>query len=282
MSDFLGRLAARTLGLAPVVAPRLPSLFEPPAGPVALPAALTERPALGLEEEEHDAVPEPRPTPPRRPDTARGQREPAGEAPARTVPLRSAGRREREPTPDAAAAPRTAPPVPVSARVVPGAVEGPRGRVAPPSPARASRSAREGSLDGRATAGPEVRAPLGSATVGPVAAGLAPVPRAAREEPAKPARAAAASVPAQPPAPGSSLPSPLGSLAPSRLPHFPQLAALTTAGRRSEPPPRVEVTIGRIEVRATSTASAAPARRAAASSVPSLDDYLRRRDGRQR
>ncbi|HEX4954426.1 MAG TPA: hypothetical protein VF017_13620, partial [Thermoanaerobaculia bacterium] len=29
MSDFLGRLAQRSLGLTPVVAPRLPSLFEP-------------------------------------------------------------------------------------------------------------------------------------------------------------------------------------------------------------------------------------------------------------
>ncbi|HEX4953034.1 MAG TPA: hypothetical protein VF017_06540 [Thermoanaerobaculia bacterium] len=69
---------------------------------------------------------------------------------------------------------------------------------------------------------------------------------------------------------------------PPRLPHFPQLAALASAARRSEAPPRVEVTIGRIEVRATSTPSAAPARRAAGASAMSLEDYLRRRDGRQR
>jgi hypothetical protein len=48
------------------------------------------------------------------------------------------------------------------------------------------------------------------------------------------------------------------------------------------PAPVIQVTIGRIEVRATPPPGAAPARRPAAPAAPTLDDYLRRRDRRDR
>jgi hypothetical protein len=51
-----------------------------------------------------------------------------------------------------------------------------------------------------------------------------------------------------------------------------------------QPAPTIHVTIGRIEVRATApqAAAAAPARRASAPAVLTLDEYLRRRDGERR
>jgi hypothetical protein len=45
-------------------------------------------------------------------------------------------------------------------------------------------------------------------------------------------------------------------------------------------PPVVQVTIGRVEVRAASSAPA-PARHASRQQPTSLDDYLRKREGRQ-
>jgi hypothetical protein len=62
--------------------------------------------------------------------------------------------------------------------------------------------------------------------------------------------------------------------APASLPEVPQAPA---------PAPTIHVTIGRIEVRATAPqGAAAPARRASAPAVLTLDEYLRRRDGERR
>jgi hypothetical protein len=63
--------------------------------------------------------------------------------------------------------------------------------------------------------------------------------------------------------------------APAPLPGVPEAPAPAA--------PIIHVTIGRIEVRATAPqAAAAPARRASAPAVMTLDEYLRRRDGERR
>jgi hypothetical protein len=61
------------------------------------------------------------------------------------------------------------------------------------------------------------------------------------------------------------------------------LAAPPRLGRQ-EPPlaPTIQVTIGRIEVRATPAPAAAPASKPKPAPVPSLDDYLRQRNGGSR
>jgi hypothetical protein len=50
----------------------------------------------------------------------------------------------------------------------------------------------------------------------------------------------------------------------------------------AEPAPVIHVTIGRVEVRAAAPAGPAPARRPSAPAVPTLAEYLRRRDRRDR
>ena len=100
-----------------------------------------------------------------------------------------------------------------------------------------------------------------------------------------PAERSAARLDAPRPAPVGALPpvrpnAPLGAPAPSLgiRPFVP--AASHEQGRQEAPPPApvVEVTIGRIEIRAEVTAPKA-ARRATAPPVMTLDDYLRRREG---
>jgi hypothetical protein len=44
MSDYLTNIAAKALNLAPVVRPRLVSLFEPPTGMCGLPTGLEQGP----------------------------------------------------------------------------------------------------------------------------------------------------------------------------------------------------------------------------------------------
>jgi hypothetical protein len=50
----------------------------------------------------------------------------------------------------------------------------------------------------------------------------------------------------------------------------------------AEPAPVIHVTIGRVEVRAAAPAGPAPARGSSAPAVPTLAEYLRRRDRRDR
>jgi hypothetical protein len=124
MSDFLDRLIERSLGLAPVVRPRLPSLFEPPgldaaAGPEQTTEAAEPARASGPRAATMDA-----PVPPEFTDAPRSRRrapahefappvgdEPASHPPARpsrtaTTEIRSGESAPPEPRPHAGTSPQ--------------------------------------------------------------------------------------------------------------------------------------------------------------------------------
>ncbi|MGB7921980.1 MAG: hypothetical protein WCF57_01915, partial [Pyrinomonadaceae bacterium] len=73
------------------------------------------------------------------------------------------------------------------------------------------------------------------------------------------------------------------TVAQPRVTRYVEQKSATQAESRPAPEPTINVTIGRIEVRATTTAPATPpaaSRRQSADATPmSLDDYLRQRAG---
>lgn len=283
MSDFFSRLAARALGPEPAVRPRLPGLFEPTG--LAVPALV--EPASGRTEEEspslepaverHEVVrrvgaPPPPPLlgsvapalpaspapeerrslpPPVRTDAVTAVSPPSGpvsslpwgdvEPPALPPRLPSAETPGPVAPPPAPALPVGAPPeVRIRELVSPG-VAGPS---APPAMVPASPGAERRVVERRVV---ERRVEPGDAP----AVGGKPAP--------------------DPPAPPVAAPRVVRREAPGEVPVTPSPAP-------PSPSPAVRVTIGRLEVRAAPPPPARPARRAA-SSVMSLEDYLKRHAG---
>lgn len=260
MSGFLQRLAQRESGALAVMNPRLASWFEPQ------PAQTGMAPA-GFEPEQQDSAvadaPAVAPTAPA--------------APLRPAPAQQQ-LRELSPPPRRMAAPEPM----------------------PAAPKRAASPERHDSIVRAASAAPPAP-PLAMLQAAPKpraeAAAPLPVPPPARQETgarslpallAKPAqmRPAAADrapvkvAPQHPAAPSPALQASLVRMAPAAL-----LAARTAHARREPEPaaaPRtIEVTIGRLEVRAHQGVQPAPAARAKQSPT-SLDEYLARRNGEVR
>jgi len=179
-----------------------------------------------------------------------------------------------------------------SVEPAPPAEPGRAGRRTPAGTSRRSRLPASG--DAASTAG-SAEAPSGA-----VAAGAAPVepPAAAtvRPSPATSARMGATAVAAVATRPGATparahdeliavAPSPrrrLGAwVEPVTWPVAPDPAGDTEAGVEDEPAPAVQVTIGRVEVRASVPAPAVSPARPGPSPAMTLDDYLRRRTSRR-
>jgi hypothetical protein len=242
MSDFLDRLAVRAIGSGPLLAPRLPSLFEPLQRAPIMPVFEAGEATPPRRETAPAATVSPAAVPPRvahAPVTAT----PPGSAVARTV---------TDPTPApmpphaAASAPDTVTPrAPIAAATSPPVTER---AVPPPTPPRTA----------------DVRAPQ------PVR------PRHTRIE-ADPVQATTSA----PPTSGALLPASTpvfaAASAPARSSHAamrPPAAHTGTANASAEP--AVHVSIGRLEIRAA-PASTTPARRRDGPQPSSLDDYLRQR-----
>ncbi len=324
MSDFLGDLAARLDGTAPVLRPRLPALFETPAAEAGLPA-------------------------PRRqaePDEGFTVESVAHEAPA--VPSRPAPPQQRpsQPPPRAQAAPveRAADPFEPAASPKPASIANPPPLVPQPPPPRApfdtsaappaddpvdlpdtAPSPRK--LQRRRTpqiASGDVEEPVTASSRAPFAAERAPdvaadlpdiappparpqrrttrqrAPQIADESAPPPSRAPFAATPPVKTAPlaARETSATLASAAPQAVPDTPALPRLAPAPppfaplpapvqpspRRPQmqaPPreaaePTIHVTIGRIDIQASSAAPA-PRKARETSPVMSLDDYLRSR-----
>ena len=243
MSDFIDRLAARAIGGEAALAPRLPSLFEP----------LQRAPVMAMADEGEvsarvrdvspmlptAAVPPPRPPVP--------AHEPIEPRTARTEPAEQA----RLPLPECAVT--DAPPAPLLPP-----------RAAAPVRAMAAEPSRVTPVSERTATTPS--------SVSPRESRIAPI----RHEAAHPPTATGALLPAPAPVfattsglPASSQP---GRAAAMRHPRD------VPAGRasRTSSEPVVQVSIGRLEVRAA-PAVATPPRRRDGPQPSSLDDYLRQR-----
>jgi hypothetical protein len=281
-TDFLSRIAAKAVGAAPLVEPRLPSRFETrPEGPAETGPAWQEPLETEVEISAAPAVPARRRPAVELAATGPGPTEAEAADPvdeARPRSPREAGRAER------AAAAAQPPPLPT-----------PR-LVAVTEPAPASRRTEEAHAMAdvpRPLLVPppqaEPRKPPLSATPPP---DPEPFPPPARERgrPSPPAPEAAESdrpVPNRLEEPArSSRPQ---AVAPDLAIRMPEVRPRPTRGeiRAAEPappprPPVVNITIGRVEVRAP--AAAAPPPRPARPSRPepqSLADYLKQRGGRR-
>jgi hypothetical protein len=291
MTDFLTSLLERSRGLGLGLAPRIPSVFEPPgAGEPWLAGGETVLPA---------GTP-----PPSRP--------PSGSAAGDRIPARSREATPPDPGPGLggdAGGTGTGPPAAARSAIPPaGTVAPPAGTVAPRPAAAASDAERElladfavpragparrrlgpGIEPGTTAAPPAARirpaAPEEAAAYPPVpAAALGPAPP--REQPAtdrgsgsEPGGAALRAVEPLPPRPGTlTPPSPLS--VPLVLPERPRPAGVPAAMPAPAPKPTVHVTIGRVEIRAV-TAAAPPARRSPAARSTSLDEYLAQRNQRR-
>jgi len=289
-TDFFSHLLDRALEQAPVLQRRRPSLFEPTDAAGVSPALMGKAGGYGEEEPTAEMeLWEVRDAPAFQPTTAMPRRAAArsvmpipestgldsvrAEEPMRPVtPTGSEARQEsrRETTPPS----RPAQATPQSVRVVASSVVETIVEKEVEKPWPAIRSAHPS--EGR-TITPVVVAPLSPSPVRPVV-----VPTSRRDQPSetratprevsrKREMEAASARPAQAAAPSS-----------APLPHlpFPVVRSPSVPVREAPPPaPTIQVTIGRIEVRATPPA-AAPAR-AARSATPrlSLEDYLRSRSG---
>ncbi|HEV7661605.1 MAG TPA: hypothetical protein VGO55_17330 [Allosphingosinicella sp.] len=274
--DFLSRIAAKTVGAAPLLEPRPPSRFEarregadeaPPSWEDSAEAAVGAEPAgspsprRALVEAVANDI---------RPVTIESEDEaqPARPRKAETAPRRAAA---AQPPPPARASPaRMAQPAPASARdEAPLAVPDlPRPLLVPPAETRAT-DPLESAIASRPAFEPVVPAMREQDRGSP------PAPRAAASDVA--VRGAS-----EAPAPASH---PIGrarDLA-VRMPEIrPRpMRGEIRAAERSPPPPVVNITIGRIEVRADAATAAPPARPAQSPRTPpqSLADYLKRRGG---
>lgn len=249
MSDFLARLAARALGTEAVLVPRLPSLFEPAGGASALSAA----PLESAVEREAPA-----------PAAAHARQVAAVDIP----PAPHAASTMLAPAPlclpvterESFVPART--PHDVERRAsVPGDTVRSRGHEAPPVPPVAT-----------APHAPPLSPP--SPPVAPRSARIAPQRAMSVPTPAAPARASVQAAPAAAVASRASQPRSAASPAPPRpraqVPAMPAAPATETV---------VQVSIGRIEVRAA-PATSAPSRRRDEPRPTRLDDYLRQRSGK--
>lgn len=252
MSGYLQRLVLRASGEVPALKPRTPGLFEPPSQRAPAPMLLD----VGMEPSaDIGFTGEPRRPPPGGSDGHAGDEHTSAAAFSPAAVFQSAH------TGDSGEA--TRPPARVTQRVSAETVPQAASMLAPAPLARPATQAtiriqtRHPLLDSVSASRDRTAAP-------PQPAGPAPVP----------ARAALPLAPEQPQAP-TLAPGPV-ALAPSVL----QAAHAAPAPRAAAavPPPVIEVTIGRVEVRANMQAQAPqPAR--ARQQPTSLDEYLARREG---
>jgi len=270
MSDFLLRLAARSLSHISNVQPRLGSRFESPRASQAVTVADIE--VEELLEPQAPAVPISAATPPAREppiEPLRPLSSPAGEAsrqpsaePNVVVPAAPIANIRHVtqapiPAPAATALTRLPDPPPASNSISP-----------PPHSRELNRDTRHLQPARRASLRTEIHE-LGIVSQLPAADKYAAghLPHKSSIEPiAQQAEPKAVAIVAQPHvslprAPSSSLPA--GDLAPA-------------------PAPTVHVTIGRIEVRAVTSPAPAPSRPASKPAVTSLEEYLRERSGGRR
>jgi hypothetical protein len=276
MSGFFANLAARALDAKDAVRPRLPSRFEPAEAGPALPAAAIER-AVERERPEDgarrdgvaapvagDAVPQlvvprriaARSTPEPRADSAEGNDRPVAPPPlARTADAHAAGGTAAPATPHGA----------------------PRAPAPNPGAARTRAANEDDAPQSDHVVAPQIRRDSARAAVSKDAARRQPASeesaseseRAPAARTARPAAGDANIVPA-PPAAGAI--APRGLVTPERRP---------PAAVRHAPETRIQVSIGRVEVRAT--AQPAQGRRdSAPPAVMSLGEYLRSRAERAR
>ena len=320
MSDFLSQLTTRNRQTAPAIRPRLAGLFEPlqPAGSGLFPGTPAARHAMpgefAREEEWFGPMPASAGTsaPVAAPVAAHGLSEPipASATPPPALRLTQLPVSSANPVvPTSAAVPAGSPPMavppdqslarPLTHRATDG------GPVAPPAPVRAAaHSTAPAAPEPPRGAPPAARehtpaAGLPSRTQ-PLAAPpgmadqrqhtIAPTPNAPDRTPALPARPAAPAgpVPAQPaPLTPSTqrimLPPPRQAIL--AQPQVRPVTAPTPAPRPREPQreaePTIQVTIGRVEVRAVPAETPVRPARPAPLSL-SLEDYLRQRNGGRR
>jgi len=261
---FLRRLAERSLGAGPEpVQPRLPLVFEGPVEDVPLelerheevearPAERREPPRPVSPAPEVEAAP---PEPPRAEPAA-----PSPPPPAPVVrPAAEAPPAEPPPiVPPARVEPSTPPAPPPRAPVVPPAAEAPPAPPTPPAPPPSAAPAEPATAATPRAPAPPPAPPTPAPVVARV---VGDEPRASREEVRPPRRDGAAVEPV------------IGAQVQLGAPPAP------IAVPRAPGPPSVEVSIGRVEVRAVfAPPEAEPAPPPAAPTV-SLDDYLRARDG---
>jgi hypothetical protein len=277
MSDFLGDLAARLDGTAPVLRPRLSALFETPAGEAgfAAPRRQTE-PDNGftIESVEHEAA-APLSQPPAPSRSKPAERSPRAVAPQPDIvadrsedaspPTKSPRRRTPRIAPSEVEEPTTPPPrAPfVSARSTDTATGLPD---TAPRPANPPRRAALQSTPRDSEDAPPARAPFAPALIVPerpvTKHEIAPVsaaPPALRETVALPRLFPA--------------PPPFAPLSPvTQPPRRPEMQA----SPREAAEPVIHVTIGRIDIQPSGEAPA-PRKTRETSPVMSLDDYLRSR-----
>ena len=278
--DFLSRIAAKAVGAAPLVEPRLPSRFE------ARREAADEFPRSCEEPVEAavDAEPSGSASPPRRPrvEAVASETRPIGRETAATAgearPPRPRGTETGTPPPSAApppppaqapAAPLAQPaPAPARAEMPPAAPDRPRPLLVPP-PETGAADRSEGAIARRPASEPVVPAARER-------------DRASRPAPEAAASDAPPPVAREAPAPAARPQSPALDLAV----RMPEIRPRPTRGEiraveHSPPRPVVNITIGRIEVRANAAAAAPPTRRTPPPrpAPQSLADYLERRGG---
>ena len=243
MSDFLDRLAARAIGSGPMLAPRLPSLFESLQRASVTPAVDTG-------------------------EAASRQRE---AAPAVTVtPTATPARAPQAPVTALAAGPPVAPTAvgPVTVPRLPHVAASAPGSLARPAPIAAP------------TPSPAIECAVGPPTQTRTEAVFAPLPAPPRQTRIA---AQSMQTMRSPPTNGALLPASTpvfgAAAAPARSSH----AAMRNSAAQADPAhasgePVVHVSIGRLEIRAAP--SATPVRRRDGPQPSSLDDYLRQRGGK--
>ena len=286
MGDFLGNLVAKNMSLGELVMPRPVSIFEPTAKEGALPPVLPP-PSLASEPEPpapRAPVLEPFPIP--RPQQPHAGLMVPDQSPAPLLPLAASSPVQPQPAPATPPSPGLLPaPVgesPIQPLVQPAS---PPLRKAPVGPSVPWPAAQE-------LPGPEPAVPAPAQ-----APPISPPPPRPRQSP-DPLRAAVTAVDANPVPSGPATPEPvIPSTDPAPVPKppaavivRPQVAAIPPAEpslpfsplpeATAETPPAIQVTIGRIEVRATPP-PAAPSQkqRPDKPAVMSLDEYLTERNG---
>ena len=280
MSDYLSTLAARSLSLVPVAAPRLTSWYEPasaamgttslPTGPLVEP--VLDRPPRATGLPVTGEAPRTRETPTAPPMTAAPHARPRpAEDPAVGRPRVEGARVADRIT---AASPATNPAAPANATPPPVVVPAARAPRSEQEPAPASARARDAESDART----DSRAPQ--------TFGLADVVRRLTEdrltalERSRGADVVRAQPAVDPREPATPAVRPPAALEPRPVSAAVRAASDTPVGDTQLP--AVRITIGRIEVRAVMPQPPAPVTRPVSPSIPggtSRDEYLKQRSG---
>ena len=310
MADFLGNLVTKSMGKAEEIRPRLPSLFEPPAaqadrGPAAAGPAAVESPPVQLEAAAQAA-------PPAKPEQELSA--PAARPRMPRAPARPSPRHVAQPAGDSADEPTLAAPRP-AATAHQATTPAAETASSAPSPAQARQEIRPApdlewppgeseysELPIRRGPGPAMLGPTSEAAAGQPAEparsmtltlpSTHPVPPGTPGPPLRPAREAPCKEPTAPrrssrletgsdgvPAQAKARPVPDPAGAPAVVAR-PQVIPASTAGPTpvAEPAPTVQVTIGRIEVRAMPPLATQPKAQRSGPAVMTLDEYLRQRN----